>query len=146
MISRGDAARAVMLAQGFGNYFVGDEAAVLAWYMAFEGRDFTLEQVMRAITKHCMDPAIKETVQPKHIIGALTEGERVKQSEVEADVRSAKARGLIEKSWPSRDRLPDDVRDALFTLRDRERRAAADMRELEGSPADVGDVGREPPW
>lgn len=124
MISRGDAARAVMLAQGFGNYFVGDEAAALAWHMAFKGRDFTLDQVMQAITDHCMNPDIKETVQPKHIIDALTEGRRDSTKQVEADVRSAKARGLVARDWPTAGVLPPDVQDALQTLREGDRRYA----------------------
>ena len=64
---------------------------------------------------------------------------------IEEDVRSAKARGLVEKGWPDRQLLPEDVRQALFTLRDGERRAALERSELdrlEGAPIDPGTVGR----
>ena len=131
------------LASGFDRFITVDRVTTEAWFLALGNVDYTEAQA--ATVAHFTGPIAKEVFSVRHILAAVTFDSRNTTAAIEADVRSAKARGLIDKSWPSRNLLPADIRDALFTLREFERRAATDrlaLDELDGSPADVGTVGR----
>lgn len=117
------------IASGFDRFIAVDRVTTEAWFLALSGIDF--EEAKAATVAHFVGPIAKETFGVRHILNAVADSGRNTAAAIEADVRSAKARGLIEKSWPARDLLPDDVRDALFTLRDLERRTAANMLELD---------------
>lgn len=131
------------IASGFDRFITVDRVTTEAWFLALSGVDY--EEAKKVTVEHFIGPLAKETFGVRHILNAVADSGRNSPAAIEADVRSAKARGLIDRTWPSRDRLPADVADALFTLRDLERRQAADpfeLDQLEGSPADVGTVGR----
>ncbi|MFC5930877.1 hypothetical protein [Cryobacterium melibiosiphilum] len=116
-----------------------------AWLRALQDVDVNLEQAKQACVNHYTGPDAGRQFTVAHVVALVTVDNRSNLNAIEADVRSAKARGLIEKSWPSRNLLPPDIRDALFTLREFERRAATDrlaLDEGDGVPADVGTVGR----
>ncbi|KQW07636.1 hypothetical protein ASC66_01155 [Leifsonia sp. Root4] len=134
------------LAAGFDNRKV-DRMTVEAWALVPEMAGADYEAAKAAVVAHQTGPNRSEYLTVGHIVAALRLGGRSTVAAVEADVRSAKARGLIESSWQPRAPLPTDVADALFTLREGERRAAAERFEfdqLEGVPVDVGEVGLRP--
>lgn len=130
------------IASGFDRFITVDRVTTEAWFLALANVDYADAQA--ATVAHFTGPLAKETFSVRHILNAVAVSSRTSQAAVEADVRSAKARGLIESSWQPRTPLPADVADALFTLREGERRAAAERFEfdqLEGVPVDVGEVG-----
>ncbi|WP_104128026.1 hypothetical protein [Cryobacterium sp. Y57] len=136
-------AQILTIASGFDRFIVVDRVTTEAWFMALEQVNY--DEAMAATVGHFTGPIAKEVFSVRHILNTVADGGRNSASAIEADVRSAKARGLIEKSWPSRNLLPPDIRDALFTLREFERRQATDRLALDqgdGVPADVGTVGR----
>lgn len=131
------------VASGFDRFITVDRVTVTAWHLALSGVDY--KEAESATVAHFVGPKARETFSVRHILEVVEDRARLSAVKIEEDVRSAKARGLIDKSWPDRDRLPDDIREALFTLRDLERRAAADRSELDhidGSPIDPGSVGQ----
>ena len=133
------------LASGFDRRVV-DTVTIEAWALVPEFASATYEDAKTAVIAHQTGPKRAEYLTIGHIVDALRLGSRNTQRAIEADVRSAKARGLIEKSWPERVLLPESIRDALFTLRDAERRAAEtrfEFDQLEDNPIDAGDIGRE---
>lgn len=132
------------IASGFDRFITVDRVTTEAWFLALEHVDYAEAQA--ATVAHFTGPQAKETFAVRHILDAVAYSERKSPAQIAADVRSAKGRGLIGKGWPETDLLPEDVRDALFTIRDTERRAAKTRSDLEqsmvGRPADVGSVGR----
>ena len=131
------------IASGFDRFITVDRVTTEAWFLVLGAIDY--DEAQAAVIGHFTGPIAKEVFSVRHILNAVADGGRNTRAAIEADVRSAKARGLISKGWPDRQALPDDVKDGLLTLRDLERRAAAVRDELEqggGSPADVGAVGR----
>ncbi|MFV0432833.1 MAG: hypothetical protein ACK5LO_02450 [Leucobacter sp.] len=79
----------------------------------------------------------------RHLLDGLRRRRRGFSRQVEGDVRSAKARGLVAKSWPDRKPLPTDVAAKLETARQTAREVAG-RYEVEGpnvSPLAL-DVGR----
>ncbi|TFB96547.1 MULTISPECIES: hypothetical protein [unclassified Cryobacterium] len=131
------------IASGFDRFITVDRVTTSAWFLVLSGVDF--EEAKVATVAHFIGPQAKEIFSVRHILAAVADAGRNAPAAIEADVRSAKARGLVAVSWPSRERLPELVRDALFTLRERERRSAAEMfdqDQIAGSPVDVGTVGR----
>ncbi len=77
------------------------------------------------------------------LIDLWKQGRRLLPHQIAADLRSAKARGLIEKGWPESKVLPWEVRDKLAAARAADREAAA-QHEVEGateSPLQL-EVGR----
>lgn len=129
------------IASGLDRFIVVDRVTTEAWFLVLGHVDY--EEAKAATLAHFTGPIAKETFSVRHILNAVADSGRNTPAAIEADVRSAKARGLVERSWPDRYRLPDDVRDALFTIRERERRSAWQLFDLDhGTPADVGIVGR----
>lgn len=78
----------------------------------------------------------------RHLVDGLKRIMRVNRLDIEADVRSAKARGLIGKDWHPYTALPWSVRVQLQELRDTER---AELQALNASydPDDRGTVAIE---
>ena len=131
------------IASGFDRFITVDRVTTEAWFLVLGAIDY--DEAQAAVIGHFTGPIAKEVFSVRHILNAVADGGRNTRAAIEADVRSAKARGLISKGWPDRQALPDEVKDGLLTLRDLERRAAAVRDELEqggGLPADVGAVGR----
>lgn len=61
----------------------------------------------------------------RHLIDGLRRKHRRFARQVETDVRSAKARGIVPANWPARDPLPWHVVEALEAARARDREVAA---------------------
>lgn len=84
----------------------------------------------------------------RHLIEGLKKRMRVNRLDTEADVRSAKARGLIDKTWPEMIPLPWDIRKKLAKIRAEENAVSNNFLEskLEGmgySPAEMHPSVRE---
>ena len=136
-------AQILTIASGFDRFIVADQVTTGAWLLALEQVDY--DEAKAATVAHFTGPIAKEIFSVRHILNVVADSGRNSVRAIEEDVRSAKARGLVEKTWPDRQLLPEDIRQALFTLRDGERRAALERSELdrlEGSPIDPGTVGR----
>lgn len=145
-MNKTDIAKLLTLASGFDRRVV-DPVTVEAWALVPEIVAADYEAAKAAVVAHQTGPKAGEYLTVNHIVAALNADARRSDSEIEADVRSAKARGLIESSWPNRQPLPADVKHGLQSMRELDRRNAAAFSELdalEGRPIDVGDVGRRP--
>ena len=62
----------------------------------------------------------------RHLLTGLRRMMRINRLDIERDVRAARARGMVEKSWPESKVLPWPVRQKLQQVRERER---AELRE-----------------
>ncbi len=143
-MTKAEIAKLLTFASGFDRRVV-DTVTVEAWASVPEFANASYESAKAAVVAHQTGVKRGEYLTIGHITDALKIDGRNGQAAIEADVRSAKARGLIDASWPDRQLLPDDIRDALFTLRDTERRAAvtrSELDQIEGNPVDPGDVGQ----
>ena len=117
-----------------------------AWYLVL--REFNYQDAEQAVVAHFTGPDKHKFFEVGYILDGIKAANRLNAAAIETDVRVAKRRGLIDASWPSNKVLPANVREALFTLRDTERRTAAQrfaFDELEGNPIDPGDVGKDVP-
>ena len=137
-----ETAELLAIASGFDRFIEVDAMTTRAWFLALRDVPYALAEA--ATVAHFTGPKARETFGVRHVLDAVAVTARTTPDAVEEDVRSAKARGLIEQSWPKREPLPRDVRDALFTLRETERRLAAERYAFDqlGAPLDVGSVGR----
>jgi len=136
----------LLLASGLDRFVQVDQVTTDAWYKVLSSHTVTYAQAEQACIDHYTGPDGSRPFTVAHVIAAVAASDRTAQNAIEADVRSAKARGLIEKSWPERVLLPESIRNALFTLRDAERRAAEtrfEFDQLPENPIDTGDIGRE---
>lgn len=140
-------AKLLTIASGFDRRDV-DDVTIEAWALVPEFIAADYNAAVAAVVAHQTGPKRTEYLTIGHIVDALRVDGRSTLAAVEADVRSAKARGLIDSSWPARQPLPDDVRDGLMTLREHERRAADAWLALDGlpnNPIDIPTVGRAIP-
>lgn len=143
-MNKKEIAQLLTVASGFDRRVV-DPVTVEAWALVPEFAEADYADAVRAVVAHQTSDKRMEYLTIGHIVDALRVEGRTTQKAIEVDVRSAKARKLIDPSWPATDPLPDDIREALFTLRNGERRAAEErfaLDQIEGSPVDVGAVGR----
>jgi hypothetical protein len=146
-VNRQEIGQLLTVAGGFDNRKV-DRVSVEAWALVPEIVQARYEDALAAVVAHQTGPKRHEYLTVSHIVDALRAGERQSDYEVEADVRSAKARGMIGADYPPRQPLPHDVRHALATIRERENRhaqtLAVDFLEP-ATPVELGQVGKEVP-
>jgi len=132
-----DAAKLLTVAAGFDRRQVTDITAT-AWAAALDG--YTYPECERAIIDHHRDPETRgQYLTVGHVLDRVEADTRARKGDVEADVRSAKARGLIDESWPRREPLPADVAARLSFMRDQERLEARKFNELERGDDEDGD-------
>lgn len=134
-MNKAEIAALLGVASGFDNR-KPNHLAVEAWSMVPELQAATYEAALNAVVAHQTGPKRHEYLTVAHIVDALTEGRRDSRTAVAADVRSAKARGLISRDHSEKTPLPPDVSDALQTLRELDRRAAPEQSEIEAGSWD----------
>lgn len=145
MMTKKEIGTLLLFASGLDRFVQVGPVNTDAWLRVLSGYDVSYTQAEQACINHYTGPDANRPFTVAHVVALVAADDRSAIASVEADVRSAKARGLVAASWPSRERLPELVRDALFTLRERERRTAAEMfdqDQIAGPPVDVGTVGR----
>lgn len=124
-----EAAKVLAVAAGFDNRRP-DELATAAWMELLSGYNY--EQCRQAILDHYRDPETRHKyLTAAHVLDRVEQHARAKSQDVEADVRSAKARGLISADWPKRQSLPDDIASKLSYVRELERIEARKLNEID---------------
>lgn len=119
-----ETSKLLTVASGFDRREV-TEVTVAAWQLALA--DVPYEACVQAVTRHFTDPATRHAyLEVGHVLDRLEAGQRTRLHEVLADVRSAKARRLIDAGWPRDRPLPADVAARLASVR-RAARAGAEL-------------------
>jgi len=117
-----DAAKLLTIAAGFDRRQVTDVTAT-AWAAALDGH--TYAECERAIIAHHRDPATRTTyLNVGHVLDRVEQGMRLNAADVETDVRSAKARGIVPADWPRRKPLDPEAAYRLQAARERDRQEA----------------------
>ena len=116
-------AQLLTVASGFDRRQV-DTVTVEAWALVPGIRDADYEDALAALISHVTGPNAKEYLTVNHIVGATQVSSRQTKELVAADVRSARARGLIAKTWPETQPVSDEVRMRLAVARDEARQIA----------------------
>lgn len=136
-----DVAELLSLASAYDNRNVTKEAAV-GWKVAIDRElpDLSVGLAREVVVDHFATSGEYFTV--KHLIDGAKARLRRLPSQVAADVRSAKARGLVGRDHDPRVPLPPDVAARLESLR---AEARAVVPEIESGPSPLQlDVGRRP--
>lgn len=146
-MNRADTARLLTLVSGFDNREVTD-AAVLAWYSALQ--DVPYNDAQRYVVEHFTTAATRhDYLQVGHVLDRWESANRRRPDQIEADVRSAKSRGILDPSWPKSDPLPPDVAHELARRRlgevDTINRINAQSFGLPDKPTNLGQIGRTIP-
>lgn len=127
-MNRSEAAKLLTVASGFDRRQV-DELTATAWASALDG--YSYGQVEAAIIGHFTDVETRrDYLTIGHVLDRLERTDRTRRHEIADDVRSAKARGIIDRSWPNSNRLPADVLSHLRELREAER---SELKALGGA-------------
>lgn len=131
-----DAAKLLTIASGFDRRQV-DALTATAWAAALDGHTFA--ECEKAIIEHHRDPATRTTyLTVGHVLDRVEAGARISTADIETDVRSAKARGIIPQDWPRREPLTPEAAYKLRTARERDRQEAirhTTAGEIEGPRA-----------
>jgi hypothetical protein len=117
------------IASGFDRFVTVDRVTTEAWFLALGDVDYGEAQAV--VLAHFTGPRAKETFSVRHVLEGVRDASRSTPEAIEADVRSAKARGLLEPTYPPREPLPADVKVLLFQARERDRETARLMYEVE---------------
>lgn len=113
-----ETAKLLTIAAGFDNRRV-DDVMTAAWLELLGG--FPFDACKMGVLDHYRDPKTRHTyLTAAHILDRVEVWQRASSGDVEADVRSAKARQLIDGSWPKREPLPPDVAVKLSIARQRD--------------------------
>ncbi len=117
-----EAAKLLAVAAGFDNRRP-DDLATAAWLELLG--DFPYEHCRAAIVAHYRDPATRhQYLTAAHVLDRVEVLGRTTAAEVEVDVRSAKARGIVPADWPRRKPLDPEAAYRLQTARERDRQEA----------------------
>lgn len=101
-----------------------DEITVEAWHAIPEIARADYDTALQVVIAHQTGTEAAEYFQVRHLAAGLRRRNRNTRGDVETDVRSAKARGLIDPSHPLHEPLPDDVAQKLADARERDRQEA----------------------
>lgn len=107
-----------------------DESTAVAWKMMLDREvpEARLEDAQEVVLGWFAND--NPYFEVRHLIAGLRKKMRLSKFNIETDVRSAKARGLISKDWPDGRALPWEVREKLAHARAADRAAAP--AEIEG--------------
>lgn len=129
-MNKTDAAKVLAVASGFDRRQV-DELTATAWAAALDG--YTYAECEKAVIAHHRDPLTRTSyLTVGHVLDRVEAGRRMRTADVEADVRSAKARGILGPDWPARKPLTEEDAARLARARERDRQEAIRLGELEG--------------
>ena len=132
-MNRQEVAKVLTIASGFDRRTV-DRVTVEAWALVPGIQAADYEDAVAAVVAHQTGPDRKEYLTVGHIVAATQVAARQTKELIAADVRSARARRLVDSGWPETKPVPDEVRHQLMSARDEAREhAIANPVELEGS-------------
>jgi hypothetical protein len=121
-----------------------DHGTVYAWGKVLNALgDVSYQAAEDAIVAHHMGPNKGAYLNVGHIVDGLRASGRQNLDQIEGDVRSAKARGLVGVDWSVRDALPADVAEKLARAREHERNQAQgiiEAAEYMPNPTPLGDL------
>ncbi len=117
-----ETAQVLTIASGFDNRQV-DEVKVAAWFEVLRDADYDVCKA--AVLDHFRGPNRHDYFQIGHVVDFLERETRSTAKSVEADVRSAKARGIVGRDWPERKPLDAGHARELLEARDRDREFAS---------------------
>lgn len=130
-MNKTEVAQLLTVASGFDRRVV-DELTVTAWHSAEEIQRANYQDALKVVTTFHTDPSSVGYFDARALVAGLRRLARSSKIDVETDVRSAKARGIIARDWPShRPLLPEDA-ERLAAAREADRQQAALVqRELD---------------
>lgn len=122
-MNKTEVGKLLTIASGFDRRQV-DAMTIEAWHSVpdVSGADFG--DARNVLIAHQTGPQAAEYFTVRHLAAGLAKIARSTKGDVEADVRSAKARGLIGAEHPARQPLPADVAERLAEARQRDRETA----------------------
>lgn len=110
-----EAAKLLTIAAGFDRRQV-TEMTARAWAAALSDQSYV--DCERAVIDHYRDADTRhDYLSVGHVLDRVERAQRATRKQIEDDVRSAKARGLIGRDWPKSERLPADVAQKLAEAR-----------------------------
>lgn len=123
-----DIVKLLTIASGYDRFIdASAEPTRAAWLFALAPYDPS--EVQRAVLKYYEEPD-RKTIQAAHVVDLIKTEKRLQPQQIEADVRSAKARQMIRADWPHNQPLPRDVAATLAAARSGE-----NMRALPYDPS-----------
>lgn len=122
-----------------------DESTAMSWKLMLDRE--VAEARLQDATEVVLDwfSTANPYFEVRHLVDGLKKRMRFSKFNIETDVRSAKARGLIDKDWPRDQVLPWEVRDRLASVRADERAAAPELETIADRSTLALDVGKRVP-
>lgn len=140
-MNKKEVAELLAIISGLDRFQAADRIAVEAWFLLPDIQAATLEDARQVVIDHFTYGAKNLTAGDLNAL--LRNVNRQDREAIAADVRSARARGLVARDWDERTPIPEQVRQRLTQLRDESRQHAHVYGELEvGNNVDFGTVGR----
>lgn len=113
-----DTAKLMTIAAAYDGRIVVDPLSIQAWHEILE--PFVYEEAKDVVIAHQISPDRHRVLHVGDIREALGVRARRGRSQIEADVRSAKARGIITAEWPPAQELESEAMHALTEARQHE--------------------------
>lgn len=120
-----EAAKLLAVAAGFDRRQV-TEVTATAWVAVLA--DYPYRECEHAVIEHYRDAKTRgQYLNVSHILDRVEASMRLRKRDIETDVRAAKARGLIAKTWPDdRPLTPEDAQ-RLQVARDADRETSTQL-------------------
>ena len=115
----------LLFASGLDRWVQVDQVTTHAWFRVLDRDDVTYPLAEQACIDHYSGPEGGRPFTVAHVIGAAATANRSTAKLVEADIRSARARGLVDAGWPHNEPLPFEVLGKLRAAREADRTEAA---------------------
>jgi len=132
-MNKKEIAQLLTIASGFDRRQV-DAVTVESWHLIPAIRDADYEDALAALLAHVATQT-KEYFTVAHVVAHTQISSRQTKELIAADVRSARARGLIPLDWEDTEPVSDEIRNRLAQLRDHDRQVAREIEAAEDGEA-----------
>lgn len=141
-MNKPEVGKLLLLASGFDRRIV-DELTVSSWFSVPAIQAANYDDAAQAVIAHQTGPSKDKYLTVGLVCDYITGLNRQSAEAIAADVRSARNRGLVAKTWDERKSIPAEAHSRLTALRLEEAEQLAAYGEVEAGVAmDFGQIGR----
>ena len=130
----------LLFASGLDHFVTVDKVTADAWFFVLSGYEITLEQAMQACTDHYMGPDGGRQFTVRHVVASAEIANRSSRKLIETDVRSARARKIVDADWPESEPLTPVLAARLAAARAADRESA-ELLSVGTATGVAGDLG-----
>lgn len=122
----------LLFASGLDRFVQVDQVTTSAWHRVLSKHEVTYAQAEQACIDHYTGPEGGKPFTVAHVVASAGIANRATTKLIQADVRAARARRIVEPDWPESRPLTEHLSAQLRAARDADRAESIRYAQIEG--------------